>query len=1133
MANVRCEFYYEADDFAARQARLLDAEMNIRDGNGSSKDFARYCRESGITKADALARGWFERRQGNGVRIGIYGSENLYDAFVNDKIGEVVAAKIAQAAPGNDALQRAGLREVMENGKSADYAVAVMQAAAVNAGQTSGEVQLDLFGADDSALNEARHMAEYATRKKRALQKLIRASQGAINDPKAFAKVTKTKVKDAEDAAGRLAKMAAEARRWENFAVHSELAAEARAWDGKAAVEVEVDSLPDAVSSPSYAMNISPETAETLDALGVMARGEDIVIHNAQYGDFSFEWGRPGREIDGKGGMGLEHIFYKRLQHGFSVDETACIAVMASMAAQDGVEIDPFRNVHRFDLNGVRAAVAFNAGDSRKVITGFVVTNEKNVKGAVDADAAKISRQFYASEALNRRQQMGAALKRAIAWYEDVVKNNPKDYDEVFADYAARLKQKQEAKVKGTYKAGDADVTYSMRLSASDVCRTRQEARAKVGRNGKPLRLENRFLSLDAVFSARSDGKFGHKDSLGRTLDALTQAGLPEEEAKTIHFTAYGNVVQLFAHGERMKFERAYKKKAERKGFLHVYSPFEIEGLSGDFEANIELEINQEKGRKPTAYLLNVSIQKRSQALVRGASPKGTLILDVPATRAIQSDFPEIVKQQAEPGYSMRWLGGEMVQDALIPERANAAITYLVDDMVRSVNKIGELGNILRLDAENDREQYINAVHDVTGKIQMLVMALPEKWRPSINRDLKYLRGYIELAMRGEVDLAAVDDEQAYRFAEKIITEHKNKEGARDWLKDLGQDKAHKQIEKILGRIRGRIEKWGKWQIQKQADNLFRMATPQVDLVTKRHKRGLMDAASTHRVMQVQAAWGMAESTWREAMRDMADSMADNEDAAAEAHFMQTFGSFERMNLAEATHALEELKKFVRDARTSWDAKLDAKRGEQTRKNQQIIDAVGKPTTAQIKENDKKERAWRKTVGIPADLQNMAQAYAHMQRVGLGMVGGDLQKRIIAASRSIQQARDERMMQMEENIKKLGWKSWQRFTNWMHGAGEIEGLHEVESPEWRERKVKLGNATRMRGLEGIALQQALAEADLDEEDWKQLQVLMESRDELLATYEEQAERPRNPHPCATIPLSFGAWWAMGSRVSRK
>lgn len=305
----------------------------------------------------------------------------------------------------------------------------------------------------------------------------------------------------------------------------------------------------------------------------------------------------------------------------------------------------------------------------------------------------------------------------------------------------------------------------------------------------------------------------------------------------------------------------------------------------------------------------------------------------------------------------------------------------------------------------------------MTGKIQMLVMAPPEKWRPSINRDLKYLRGYLELAMRGEVDLAADDDEQAYRFAEKLIRESRNKQGTRDWLKDLGQDKAHKQIEKILGRIRGRIEKWGKWQIQKQAENLFRMAVPQIDLVTKRHKRGLMDAASAHRVMQVQAAWGMSESTWREVMQDMADYLSDNEDASAEAHFMQTFGSFERMSLSEATHALEELKKFVRFARTNWDQKLDAKRGERARKNREIVDAVGTSTTAQIKENDAKVGAWRKMIGSPADLQNMAQAYALIQAKGLGMVGGDLQRRVIAASRSIQQARDERMVGMEENVK--------------------------------------------------------------------------------------------------------------------
>lgn len=534
MANVRCEFYYEADGFDTRQARLLDAEMNIRDGNGSSKDFARYCRESGVTKVDALARGWFEKRQGNGVRVGIYGSENLYNAFVNDKIGEVVAAKIAQAAPGNDALQRAGLREVIENGKSADYAVAVMQAAAVNAGQTSGEVQLDLFGADDSALNEARHMAEYAMRKKRALHKLIRASQGAINDPKAFAQVTKTKVKDAEDAAGRLAKMAAEARRWENFAVHSELAAEARAWDGKAAVEVEVDKLPDAVELPSYAMELN------------VGKRVSAAWH-------AVEDGSPV-EIDGSS------VYVPDIKQ----------ARVKVREAYRQLQEKTRTNGYAFTMSDGRRVGVSGKGFKEIMSHG---ADRRNLAALLELPLlASSSRFLYSSNNMDRVRK------------PDIVRFHyylAKGRFPGFSDF--------EQNILGKFQ-GDQEMDAYVILSVSE------------------------YKSGELIYDLSAQGVGG----IATIRDA--SQNLPD---------------------------------------TRISNPGPTEGAS---------RITRIQEIKKYVNYIDSSSTEDEKA-----------------------------------SYSMRWLGGGMVQDALMPERANAAVTYLVDDMVKSVNKIGELGNTLRLDAENDR----------------------------------------------------------------------------------------------------------------------------------------------------------------------------------------------------------------------------------------------------------------------------------------------------------------------------------------------------------------------------------------------------------------------------------------------
>lgn len=216
--------------------------------------------------------------------------------------------------------------------------------------------------------------------------------------------------------------------------------------------------------------------------------------------------------------------------------------------------------------------------------------------------------------------------------------------------------------------------TFSVTIASNDVCRTRQEAIAKVGRQGKPVHLENRFLSLDALFNAKSEGKFSQRDSLGRTINFLSREGIAEDKAKEVHFTAFGNIRTLFANAERMKFERAYKKQHSRKGFLHVYSPFDIEGFnSNEFEANIELEIHQNKELKPTAYLLSVTIQKRPQAVLRsGPLTQGeSQSSDVLVAESIQTEFPDIVKPQDDVQSNFSIIGenadvfGEYLQNGL------------------------------------------------------------------------------------------------------------------------------------------------------------------------------------------------------------------------------------------------------------------------------------------------------------------------------------------------------------------------------------------------------------------------------------------------------------------------------------
>ena len=200
---------------------------------------------------------------------------------------------------------------------------------------------------------------------------------------------------------------------------------------------------------------------------------------------------------------------------------------------------------------------------------------------------------------------------------------------------------------------------FSVQIAVERVCRTRKEANKLVGRNKKAISLSNKYLELEAEYNAKSEGKAASSDSLDKTFAALEPLGMKRDDILKIHYTAIGNIVDLFSNAERMKFERAYKKQKSRKGVLHVYSPFTISGESGEFEANIELLIHQDTGRKPTAYVLSVEVNKklppiigRSEAtfnlpaaaheLTSGKEasvpPMSSVVAD------IQAEFPEIVK---------------------------------------------------------------------------------------------------------------------------------------------------------------------------------------------------------------------------------------------------------------------------------------------------------------------------------------------------------------------------------------------------------------------------------------------------------------------------------------------------------
>lgn len=138
-----------------------------------------------------------------------------------------------------------------------------------------------------------------------------------------------------------------------------------------------------------------------------LSTGVDGTLHNTAWGhDIIVPHGRIGKK-----GFGVNHMHEKRLLHRFT-------------------EASPIKQENSlwFERFGIRAVVAQNSPDDARLLTGFI-WNTKGGKKAVDSDAANNAQRFYALDELRRVQVVGAALQKAVALFEQIVNNNPQDWE--------------------------------------------------------------------------------------------------------------------------------------------------------------------------------------------------------------------------------------------------------------------------------------------------------------------------------------------------------------------------------------------------------------------------------------------------------------------------------------------------------------------------------------------------------------------------------------------------------------------------------------------------------------------------------------------------------------------------------
>ena len=219
----------EADGFTRQNAITLDAEFNIRDGNGSVDDYANYIENTPqLTEEEARARGLLDRAKGEAAwSLARLASNDLKALYRAGKIQEREAVAIASAAPGDVGTQAIGIKSALA-GKSAAFIRNLMIAAAGKTKET-GRVMADgeFPWGDDTSILEMEAQAERASQFQKEISEQIRAVQGAAKRPDVARKLG-VDVQDPAGIALKIVELKNELARWQNWPLHSDLVSKAK-----------------------------------------------------------------------------------------------------------------------------------------------------------------------------------------------------------------------------------------------------------------------------------------------------------------------------------------------------------------------------------------------------------------------------------------------------------------------------------------------------------------------------------------------------------------------------------------------------------------------------------------------------------------------------------------------------------------------------------------------------------------------------------------------------------------------------------------------------------------------------------------------------------------------------------------
>lgn len=225
--TIPAQYHYESGGFGPQQAATMDALLNIREGQGKVKDYVDFIKASGITEAEADAQGILARATGKrAYTIATFGSDTLITAHRAGQLSDEAATRLAGAAPGNEKLQAVGIK-ALQDGKSITVAENMVKAVRSMTGDTGPTSSADMFGFDDSAMQEAERMARAAAAKQAEIQRTLSAVKGASKNPELAAKEG-IDIRDKDALKQRIEELEQQKRDWNNWHTNPELTAQLR-----------------------------------------------------------------------------------------------------------------------------------------------------------------------------------------------------------------------------------------------------------------------------------------------------------------------------------------------------------------------------------------------------------------------------------------------------------------------------------------------------------------------------------------------------------------------------------------------------------------------------------------------------------------------------------------------------------------------------------------------------------------------------------------------------------------------------------------------------------------------------------------------------------------------------------------